>query len=278
MVRSSRLAHDGSTLLPGVSDPGVSRIPRARTACGPCREVRPDRGGVQRTRDAERPRERRAPLGTVQALRDGVQPGTSPGEPPPRVRGEHPVHHDDPQQTVGRRPGAGIRRRSGPVPPPDRGSGAADRTCGSRTRVVGRCRSVAQSPVSAGSVPALSRPLRRARRAADRLRRRARRRSPRGSASLRMSIRQPVSRAASRAFWPSLPMASESWKSGTTTRAVLVRASSTVTDTTFDGDSALPTNVAGSSDQSMMSIFSPASSLITPRTRAPSGRCTRPWG
>ena len=27
MVRSSRLAHDGSTLLPGVTDPGVSRIP-----------------------------------------------------------------------------------------------------------------------------------------------------------------------------------------------------------------------------------------------------------
>ncbi len=27
----------------------------------------------------------------------------------------------------------------------------------------------------------------------------------------RMSIRQPVSRAASRAFWPSLPIASESW-------------------------------------------------------------------
>ncbi len=34
-----------------------------------------------------------------------------------------------------------------------------------------------------------------------------------------MSIRQPVRRAARRAFWPSLPIASESWKSGTTTRA-----------------------------------------------------------
>ena len=39
------------------------------------------------------------------------------------------------------------------------------------------------------------------------------------SSSERMSIRQPVSRAARRAFWPSLPMASESWKSGTITRA-----------------------------------------------------------
>ena len=91
-------------------------------------------------------------------------------------------------------------------------------------------------------------------------------------------MRQPVSRAASRAFWPSLPIASESWKSGTTTRAVLLRASSTVTETTLDGDSALPTKVAGSSDQSMMSIFSPASSLITPRTLAPTGPMQAPFG
>ena len=41
------------------------------------------------------------------------------------------------------------------------------------------------------------------------------------SSSDRMSIRQPVRRAARRAFWPSLPMASDSWKSGTTTRADL---------------------------------------------------------
>ena len=40
-----------------------------------------------------------------------------------------------------------------------------------------------------------------------------------GAASLRMSMRHPVSRAASRAFCPSLPIASDSWKSGTTTRA-----------------------------------------------------------
>ena len=32
-----------------------------------------------------------------------------------------------------------------------------------------------------------------------------------GSVSDRMSIRHPVSRAASRAFWPSRPMARESW-------------------------------------------------------------------
>src|SRR5690606_30466179 len=71
---------------------------------------------------------------------------------------------------------------------------------------------------------------------------------PAVSASLRMSIRHPVSRAASRAFCPSLPMASDSWKSGTITRAVLVRSSTTWTETTFAGDSAFPTNVAGSSE------------------------------
>ena len=36
-------------------------------------------------------------------------------------------------------------------------------------------------------------------------------RVPSASTSGRMSIRQPVSRAASRAFWPSLPIASDSW-------------------------------------------------------------------
>ena len=47
-----------------------------------------------------------------------------------------------------------------------------------------------------------------------------------------------ASRAASRAFWPSLPMASESWKSGTTTRADLAAASTTSTDVTWAGDRA----------------------------------------
>ena len=54
-------------------------------------------------------------------------------------------------------------------------------------------------------------------------------------------MRQPVSRAANRAFCPSLPMASDSWKSGTTTRAVFARSSTTRTETTFAGDSAFPT-------------------------------------
>ena len=42
------------------------------------------------------------------------------------------------------------------------------------------------------------------------------------------------------------------------------------------GDSALPTNRAGSSSKSMMSIFSPASSLITLRTRWPIGPMQAP--
>src|SRR5690606_30030373 len=91
------------------------------------------------------------------------------------------------------------------------------------------------------------------------------------SALLRVSIRHPGKRAASRAVWPSFPNARVSTKSGTTTRAVLVRSSITRTETTFAGESAFPTNVAGSSEWSMMSIFSPASSLITLRTRAPTG-------
>ncbi len=40
-----------------------------------------------------------------------------------------------------------------------------------------------------------------------------------GRVSDLMSMCQPVRRAARRAFWPSLPMASESWSSGTITPA-----------------------------------------------------------
>src|SRR6476620_2529236 len=56
-----------------------------------------------------------------------------------------------------------------------------------------------------------------------------------------MSTRQPVSRAASRAFWPSRPIASDSWSSGTITVACLP-ASSTSTSRTRAGDSAFATN------------------------------------
>ncbi len=65
------------------------------------------------------------------------------------------------------------------------------------------------------------------------------------SVSGRISIRQPVSRAASRAFCPSRPIANESWKSGTVTRAVRVARSTTSTRSALAGDSALPTNSRG---------------------------------
>lgn len=61
-----------------------------------------------------------------------------------------------------------------------------------------------------------------------------------------MSIFQLVRRAASRAFCPSLPMASDSWSSGTVARADLIAASRTSTLFTFAGDSASAMNVAGS--------------------------------
>ena len=53
-------------------------------------------------------------------------------------------------------------------------------------------------------------------------------------------------------------------------------SSTTVTLETRAGLSALPTRVAGSSDQSMMSIFSPCSSFITARTRWPIGPMQEP--
>ena len=98
---------------------------------------------------------------------------------------------------------------------------------------------------------------------------------PAASASLRansvsetMSTFQPVRRAARRAFKPSLPIASDSWSSGTTTVASMV-SSSTSTSRTRAGESALATNRAGSGFQGMMSIFSPRSSDTTMRTREP---------
>ena len=92
-----------------------------------------------------------------------------------------------------------------------------------------------------------------------------------------MSTRQPVSRAARRAFCPSLPIASESWSSGTTTVACLF-SSSTSTSRTRAGDSALATKRAGSSLKGMMSIFSPRSSDTTMRTREPRGPTQAPTG
>ena len=46
---------------------------------------------------------------------------------------------------------------------------------------------------------------------------------------------------------------------------------------TLAGDSALATNLAGSSAQSTMSIFSPCSSVMTLRTRLPIGPMQAPF-
>ena len=117
-----------------------------------CIRDRPYPIDVERTRDAERPRERRAALGTGEALRDGMQPCTTPGEPPPRVRDESPVHRDDPQQVVGRYPG------SAPDTGPDRPSigsrliGEAFLPCGITARASDRIQ-VYRVPCQRGSVP-----------------------------------------------------------------------------------------------------------------------------
>ena len=149
------------------------------------------------------------------------------------VRGEHPVHHHHTQQPGVRLPGSAAD--TGPQPdrpgcPGDRGNSA----CGDQALASGHRQVYRPAAPPQSAVPA-ARPSSAARSTAGdspsepggalgvRRRRRAARvgASGAGAASLRMSIRHPVSRAASRAFCPSLPMASESWKSGTTTRAVL---------------------------------------------------------
>jgi len=82
------------------------------------------------------------------------------------------------------------------------------------------------------------------------------------------SIFQPVSLAARRAFWPPLPMASESWSSATTTWQ---RRSTSITRTsmTLAGDSARLTKMLASEDQGTMSMRSPPSSRTMLCTREP---------
>ena len=149
-------------------------------------------------------------------------------------------------------PGERARRSSGCRPAPGWGS-----ACRTRSR---RCSGRGTRP---------PRPPRRCR--ACRCRRRS------SSVSETMSIRQPVSRWARRAFRPSLPIASDSSPSGTTTVAWR-SSSSTYTSRTLAGASALATNRAGSSFHGMMSIFSPRSSDTTMRTRDPRGPTQAPTG
>ena len=83
-----------------------------------------------------------------------------------------------------------------------------------------------------------------------------------------MSIFQPVNLAARRAFCPRLPIANDSWWSGTTT-VVAFSSSSTSTLTTCDGLNAFATYSTGSFDQRTMSIFSPFNSSTMRCTRCP---------
>ena len=82
------------------------------------------------------------------------------------------------------------------------------------------------------------------------------------------SIFQPVSRAARRAFWPPLPMASDSWSSATIT-TMRFSASTTRTSITRAGERARETNTVGSCDQGTMSMRSPPSSRTMLCTREP---------
>ena len=86
--------------------------------------------------------------------------------------------------------------------------------------------------------------------------------------SLLISILKPVSLAASLAFCPSLPIANDNCKSGTTTKASLLSGSAK-TAITFDGLNAFSIKIAGFSLQLMISIFSSCNSSTTAFTLAP---------
>ena len=92
-----------------------------------------------------------------------------------------------------------------------------------------------------------------------------------------ISISQPTSWEARRTFWPRLPIASDSWSSGTTT-SMRRSAASMTTLVTSAGCRAFTTKVAVSGDQGMISTFSPPSSLTTAWTRLPRMPTQAPTG
>ena len=81
-------------------------------------------------------------------------------------------------------------------------------------------------------------------------------------------MRHSASFEANRTFCPRLPMASESWSSGTMTSMSRFVWSMTTLEITA-GASAFTTYLAGSGLYSMMSIFSPRNSWTTLCTRDP---------
>ena len=142
-----------------------------------CLHVRPDGAGVQRSVEPEGSRERSATVSEVDADQVGVHVRTSSRQSTARISGEDTADHDDTQQgwLLGADPAA--------------------HTGAHRTRASGRFGVYRAHSAAGGSAVAGSASV-----------------SLAGSASVSgwMSMRQPVRRAARRAFWPSLPMASES--------------------------------------------------------------------
>ena len=164
-------------------------------------DVLPHRRDVERSRQAQGPGERPALVGEVDAPRVGVHGGSPARQATVRVGGQPRglVPLVDPDRDDAQQGGAVCS-----APAPHAGADRTRETVRVRVYALGAPRrrpSTAAPPAHAG-VRCVLTPRPRAAHAA----------SPGGhSASLWMSIRQPVRRAASRAFWPSLPMASESW-------------------------------------------------------------------
>ena len=92
-----------------------------------------------------------------------------------------------------------------------------------------------------------------------------------------MSIFQFVNFAASFAFCPPLPIAKDSWSSGTITCANL-SSSFISTASTFAGSKAAEIYIDGSSFHSMTSIFSPFNSFIIFWIRIPFCPTQEPTG
>ena len=87
--------------------------------------------------------------------------------------------------------------------------------------------------------------------------------------SLMMSISQPTSLVANLTFCPRFPIARLNWSSPTMTSILRFSMSVIRTCETFAGLRAFAAKTDGSSDHSIMSIFSPRSSLIIDCTRDP---------
>lgn len=164
-------------------------------------EVAPHGCRVDRS-DAQGARYRSTPFGELEALQVGVQPGTSPGEGTTRVDdGEVTLGTDVPDHP----------QQDGPLvttPAPD---ARPDRTRGGARDAVGATEVVGGEPDTRSSA-VHSTPMRHD----------AGPEAPSAvlttgvspscwAVSGRMSIFHPVNLAARRAFWPSLPMASDSW-------------------------------------------------------------------